>query len=112
MSEPPPPTSLARSELLQLLVEVDDTSTRAYSFMDGHFNKFYELCDLDLKGVVELYISSEMMRDYIENSFDLSSEAHLFEVTEQELMLMANLVVSMKALKMNLASGGISLEMQ
>ena len=103
---------VSRSELLQLLEEMEDISNRTYSSMDDHFNKLYELDEFNLKGMIELYISSEMLKDYIHSSFELEADEGLFDVSEQELMLLANLVMSMKALRLDLKISGLTLETQ
>jgi hypothetical protein len=111
MSDNASPT-ISRSELQQLLEEMEDVSNRAYSSMDDHFNKFYELDEFNLKGMIELYISSEMLKDYVHSSFELDAGEGSFDVSEPELMLMANLVMSMNALKLDLKISGLTLETQ
>lgn len=92
-----------------LIIEMDQNMSRALQFMEGHFQKVYRCSSDSLKDIIELYLSSQIMKECLEVYTENKKE---FSITKEEVVSLAKLTVALKRLKLLLKQQNIIFETQ
>ena len=96
-------------DIESLIVEMDQNISRALQFMEGHFQKVHRFSNDCLKDIIELYISSNIMKECLEVYTESKED---FSITKEEVISLANLTLALKKLKLLLKRQNIIFETQ
>ena len=92
-----------------LIIEMDQNISRALQFMEGYFQRIYVFSDTCLKDIIELYLSSQIMKECLEVYIANKEE---FSISKEEVIGLANLTLALKKLKLLLKQQNIIFETQ
>ena len=101
---------ITRHDLEQILLEMEQNTSRCLSCMSDHFKDLRQISYFSLRNVIELFISSELMKEFLESH--LKAEDDKLKISKEEIMHLATLAVALKKLKTLLKEENIFLETQ